>query len=391
MSYGSFLYETADPFLLSVLFNSVDFLLFFPVAVAVYFAVPRKLRYIVLLVASYYFYMCWNPKYVLLIGFSTLVTWGYSLIISHIRTDSGRKLCLALNCIANLGILFLFKYANFAITNLNMLLSSLGLTMTIRKLDLLLPVGISFYTLQALSYTFDVYRKKIAPEKNLLKYALYVSFFPQLVAGPIERSTRLLPQIQNVEHLELWDYERIRNGLFLMLWGYFQKLVIADRAAMPVDPVINNHLNYGFVEISIAIFLFAFQIYCDFAGYTNIARGAAKVMGFDLMQNFRQPFLATSIRDLWRRWHISLSSWFTDYHYIPLGGNRKGELRKYLNIVIVFTVSGLWHGASWNFVAWGLLHALFQIAESIYEKKREAALPTSLLLGVFRQYGLFCG
>lgn len=230
-----------------------------------------------------------------------------------------------MNCVVNLGILFIFKYANFAIGNINKIMSLMGVTTIERRLDLLLPVGISFYTFQALSYTFDVYKKDIVPEKNLLKYALYVSFFPQLVAGPIERSTRLLPQVQNVENINVWDYNRIRDGLILMLWGFFQKLVIADRASILVDNVINNYINYGFFEISIAVFLFAFQIYCDFGGYSNIARGAAKVMGFDLMLNFRQPYLAKSIKEFWRRWHISLTSWFTDYLYIPLGGEIEKE------------------------------------------------------------------
>lgn len=312
--------------------------------------------------------MSWNPKYALLMGFSTVVTWGCSLIMCNVRDDSKRRLCLILNCVLNLGILFLFKYANFAIENINKVMSFIGVTTIERRFDLLLPVGISFYTFQALSYTFDVYKKDIVPEKSLLKYALYVSFFPQLVAGPIERSTKLLPQIQNVENINVWNYNRIKDGLILMLWGFFQKLVIADRASILVDNVINNYMNYGFFEISIAVFLFAFQIYCDFGGYSNIARGAAKVMGFDLMLNFKQPYLAKSIKEFWRRWHISLTSWFTDYLYIPLGGNRKGEIRKYVNILIVFLASGLWHGASWNFVVWGLLHAVYQIVEAIGSK-----------------------
>lgn len=244
-------------------------------------------------------------------------------------------------------------------------------------MDLLLPVGISFYTFQALSYTFDVFKNKITPEKNLLRYALYVSFFPQLVAGPIERSTNLLPQVQNIEKKQLWNYDRIRDGFLLMVWGYFQKLVIADRASILVDNVINNYVNYGFFEISIAVFLFAFQIYCDFGGYSNIARGAAKVMGFELMHNFKQPYLATSIKEFWRRWHISLTSWFTDYLYIPLGGNRKGEIRKYINIFVVFAVSGLWHGASWSFVVWGLLHATYQVAEAIIKKYTDSGKKVS--------------
>lgn len=354
-----------------MLFNSIDFILFFPAVVLLYYIVPRKARYIVLLLASYYFYMSWNPKYAILIGISTIITWGCSLIMHKFEDDSKRKMCLALNCVANLGILFVFKYANFAIANVSKIMSVMGFATIDRRLDLLLPVGISFYTFQALSYTFDVYKKEIIPERNLLKYALYVSFFPQLVAGPIERSTRLLPQVQNIENINVWDFERIRDGFLLMVWGFFQKLVIADRASILVNNVINNYSNYGFFEISIAVFLFAFQIYCDFGGYSNIARGAAKIMGFELMLNFRQPYLAKSIKDFWRRWHISLTTWFTDYLYIPLGGNRKGEFRKYINIFIVFAVSGLWHGANWSFVAWGLLHATYQVTEALLGKVKK--------------------
>ena len=351
-----------------MLFNSVDFLVFFPIVVMIYLIVPRKLRYLVLLIASYYFYMSWNPKYAVLIGISTLTTWICSLLMEKVSDISKRKLFLVINCFVNLGILLIFKYADFLINNVSHILSVLGFKTIEIRLDLLLPVGISFYTFQALSYTIDVFRNKIAPEKNLLKYALYVSFFPQLVAGPIERSTSLLPQIQNIQKSQLWNYDRIRDGFLLMVWGFFQKLVIADRASILVNNVINNYANYGFLEIAIAVFLFAFQIYCDFGGYSNIARGAAKVMGFELMHNFKQPYLATSIKEFWRRWHISLTSWFTDYLYIPLGGNRKGDLRKYINIIIVFVVSGLWHGASWNFVVWGMLHAIFQVAEEIISK-----------------------
>lgn len=254
----------------------------------------------------------------------------------------------------------------------------MGLNVIEQRLDLLLPVGISFYTFQALSYTLDVYNKHIKAEKNIFKYALFVSFFPQLVAGPIERSGNLLNQIQNIRYMKLWNYERIRDGLLLMFWGFFQKLVIADRASILVNQVYNNYSKYGFLELSVASFLFAFQIYCDFGGYTNIARGAAQVMGFSLMQNFRQPYLAVNIKDFWRRWHISLTSWFTDYLYIPLGGNRNGKFRKYINILLVFSISGLWHGANWNFVIWGILHAVYQIIGDIkieVAKKRNTDAP----------------
>ena len=350
-----------------MLFNSIDFLVFFPLVVLVYFVIPRKARYLWLLVASYYFYMCWNPQYALLMATSTVITYAGGYLLDWInqsditKKEKYRKLCVAASLISNLSILAIFKYANFAIENISNVLGALGFSTIEYRLDLLLPVGISFYTFQALSYTLDVYYGNIKAEKNLLRYALYVSFFPQLVAGPIERSENLLPQIQNVEKINVWNFKRIRDGLLLMIWGLFQKLVIADRVAILVNQVYDNYTQYGMVELITATVLFAFQIYCDFGGYSTIARGAAQVMGFTLMLNFKQPYLAFNIKEFWRRWHISLTSWFTDYLYIPLGGNRKGEFRKYVNIFIVFTVSGLWHGASWNFIAWGVIHAIYQI------------------------------
>ena len=348
-----------------MVFNSFDFMIFFPIVVIMYCIIPRRLRYVWLLAASYYFYMGWNPKYALLIALSTVITYAGGLLISVSENKNLRKMILFGSLISNLGILVIFKYANFFLENISRIMSNLGLGVIERRFDILLPVGISFYTFQALSYTIDVYYGKIRHEKNILRYALYVSFFPQLVAGPIERSANLLPQIQNVEGIKAWDFERIRDGLLLMFWGLFEKLVIADRISLLVDEVVNNYTEYGFTEIALAVFLFAFQIYCDFGGYTNIAIGAARVMGFDLMNNFRQPYFAAGIKDFWRRWHISLTSWFTDYLYIPLGGSRRGRLRKYINIAIVFAISGLWHGASWNYVAWGVLHAAYQIAEDL--------------------------
>lgn len=343
-----------------MLFNSIDFLIFFPIVTSIFFLIPRKARNIWLLLVSYYFYACWNPRYTVLIAVSTVITYGSGLAIGKCSIKY-KKLVVALSLASNLFILAIFKYANFAIETLNTAFSYFGNTCINTRLDLLLPVGISFYTFQALSYTLDVNKGRIEREQNFIRYALFVSFFPQLVAGPIERSRNLLHQIQNIKERNLWDFERVRNGFLLMVWGLFQKLVIADRASLLVNQVYNNYLNYGFAELFTASVLFAIQIYCDFGGYTNIARGAAQVMGFSLMQNFRQPYFATSIKEFWRRWHISLTSWFTDYLYIPLGGNRKGLLRKYWNILIVFAVSGLWHGASWHFVVWGIIHALYQI------------------------------
>lgn len=347
-----------------MLFNSLDFFFFFPVVVLLYFFIPNRFRYIWLLIASYYFYMCWNAKYALLMLFSTTVTYSSGLLMTRFRQRLGgkaertAKLCVAGSLILNLVVLFFFKYFDFAVDNLAVVLNAIGITFKRPNCSFLLPVGISFYTFQALSYTIDVYRQEIKAEKNFLRYALFVSFFPQLVAGPVERSKNLLNQFHEVHH---FDYQRVKNGLLLMLWGFFMKLVIADRLALFVDQVYNNWKQYGGLEIILATVLFALQIYCDFGSYSNIAIGAAHVMGFTLMENFRQPYFAVSVKDFWQRWHISLTSWFRDYLYIPLGGNRKGKLRKQINLMTVFLVSGLWHGASWHYIVWGGLNGAYQI------------------------------
>jgi len=356
-----------------VLFNSLDFLLFFPVVTLIYFLIPHRVRYLWLLGASYYFYMCWNPKYALLMLTSTAITYASGLLISSADRkgkDAQKKLWVGLSFGSNLAILFFFKYFDFLIDNLNQVLKLLGITLIDPGFSFLLPVGISFYTFQALSYTMDVYRKDVAPEKNFLRYALFVSFFPQLVAGPIERSSNLLHQLHERHY---FDSKRVASGLLLMLWGFFQKMVIADRAAYFVDMVYNYPYEpgrTGFIVV-IATVLFAIQIYCDFSSYSDIARGAAEVMGFTLMKNFDTPYFSKSVAEFWRRWHISLSSWFRDYLYIPLGGNRKGKLRKYINLMTVFIVSGLWHGASWHFVVWGGLNGMYQVIGELTKPWRE--------------------
>ena len=356
-----------------MLFNSLDFLIFFPIVALVYFLIPHRVRYLWLLGASYYFYMCWNPKYALLMLTSTAITFASGLLIDHAdqkNHTSLKKIWVAVSFVSNLAILFLFKYFDFALDNINRVLSLVGVQLIQPSFSLLLPVGISFYTFQALSYTMDVYRHDVVPERNFLKYALFVSFFPQLVAGPIERSSNLIHQIHE---RHTFDARRVAHGLCLMLWGFFQKLVIADRAAIFVNSVYNDPANYnhfGFVSI-LATVLFAFQIYCDFASYSDIARGAAEVMGFTLMKNFNTPYFSQTVAEFWRRWHISLSSWFRDYLYIPLGGNRKGTVRKYLNLMIVFCVSGLWHGASWNFVIWGALNGFYQVFAALTASVRK--------------------
>ena len=359
-----------------MLFNSYNFLIFFPIVVLVYFLIPKKIRYVWLLAASYFFYMCWNAKYALILLASTAITFISGILINraniNIEDEKKRKrrkkLWVAISFILNLGILFTFKYFDFAIENINHVLSALNMQILNPSFDVILPVGISFYIFQALSYTMDVYRQDVKVEKNFLRYALFVSFFPQLVAGPIERSQNLLSQMYE-DHK--FDFNRAKDGILLMLWGFFLKIVIADRIAIVVDTIFNNFPQYGGTYIIIGAVLFAFQIYCDFAGYSTIAIGAAKVMGFRLMENFDSPYMAISVKDFWRRWHISLSTWFRDYLYIPLGGNKKGKFRKYINVMIVFLVSGLWHGASWSYVIWGGLNGLFQVIGEMTKKLRD--------------------
>ncbi|NCE64341.1 MBOAT family protein [Pseudoflavonifractor sp. 524-17] len=358
-----------------MLFNSVDFLLFFPVVTLLYFLLPHEIRWIWLLGASYYFYMCWNPKYALLMALSTGITYLSGLLIAGAEREGGekrrvrlRKLWVALSFLSNLAILFFFKYWGFFWDNVEGTLGLAGIGLRRPAFDVMLPVGISFYTFQALSYTMDVYRGEVPAERNFFRYALFVSFFPQLVAGPIERSKNLLCQVRE---RHTFDANRARSGLLLMLWGYIQKMVIADRAAVVVNTVFDSYNQMPWWAILAGTVLFAVQIYCDFGGYSNLAIGAARVMGFRLMENFRQPYLSRSCGEFWRRWHISLSTWFRDCLYIPLGGNRKGKRRKYLNLLITFLASGLWHGASWNFVVWGGINGIYQIAGEVSRPARE--------------------
>jgi len=369
-----------------VLFNSLEFLIFFPIVTLVYFIIPHKVRYLWLLGASYYFYMCWNPEYALLMLLSTIVTYFSGIFIDKGKTILSRKIMVGISFAINLAILFYFKYFYFTVDNINAVRQMLSLPVLTPKFDVILPVGISFYTFQALSYTVDIYRKELQPERNFFKYALFVSFFPQLVAGPIERSTNLVSQISE---RHFFDYNRVRHGLLVMLWGFFQKLVIADRAAILVNTVYNDMENYSGIMLAIATVCFAVQIYCDFASYSLIAKGAAEVMGFRLMDNFAQPYLSVSIAEFWRKWHISLSSWFKDYLYIPLGGNRKGTVRKYFNLIVVFLVSGLWHGASWNFVIWGLIHGIYQVVGGITDNVRRLMCEILSIDRTTPQYKLF--
>ena len=346
-----------------MLFNSVAFLLFFPTVCVLYFCIPgawQKVRNLLLLAASYFFYMNWEPAYALLLLTSTVVTYVAGLGIGHFDDRRLKKACLVGSLVLNLGILFLFKYYNFLASNIESVLDACGLAVALPDFGLLLPVGISFYTFQALGYSIDVYRGTTPVERHFATYALFVSFFPQLVAGPIERSNHLLPQFRERHRL---DYGMAMAGLRLMVWGYFLKLVLADRCAMYVDIVFNNVDKHNGGSYLLAALLFPFQIYGDFAGYSLIAIGAARVLGFRLMENFRRPYLACTVGEFWHRWHISLSTWFKDYVYIPLGGNRVGRLRNYFNLLVTFVVSGIWHGANWTFLCWGTLHGLLLCVE----------------------------
>lgn len=351
-------------------FNSFSYLAFLVINIAVYYLLPQKLRNIQLLLSSYFFYMCWSPKYALLMLFSTAVTYVCGLLVDKAFLGR-RKLWLVLSLVVNFAILFFFKYFNFTTDLLNRGFGVFGLGISLPTLNVLLPVGISFYTFQALGYTVDVYRKDIAAEKSFIDYALFVSFFPQLVAGPIERSGNILHQLKEYHPFQL---ENLRDGLLPVLWGLMKKVVLADNLAVIVNTVYNSPQSSGGANFWVATVAFAVQIYCDFSAYSDIARGSAKMLGFDLMENFHCPYLATSIQDFWRRWHISLSSWFKDYLYFPLGGSRCKKWRHLLNIMIVFTVSGLWHGAAVTFVAWGLLNGLYQVVSKLLQPAREKLL-----------------
>jgi len=367
-------------------FTSLEYLIFLAIAFLIYFLLGQKARIYWLLGCSYYFYGCWNPKYALLMLFSTLITYLSGLFIGKSKTEREKKIYVFLSFFVNLAILFVFKYYSFSVGALNRLFA-LKIPET---LNLLLPVGISFYTFQALSYTLDVYRKDVEVERNFFRYALFVSFFPQLVAGPIEKSKDLLKQFY-VKHPFSW--ERFHQGLLWIAIGFFYKLVIADRAAMVVNQVYNHLDSYqdgGGLYLIAATILFAIQIYFDFHAYSTIAKGSALMMGYQLSQNFKKPYFAISIKDFWRRWHVSLSSWFKEYLYFPLGGSRKGFWRTQLNLMIVFMVSGLWHGAAWTFVIWGALHGIYQVIENLIQKYSNGKNNTSLFKKVFKIIFTFC-
>lgn len=346
-----------------MLFNSVSFLLFFPLVCIIYYILPyNKLRTWFLLIASYYFYMNLNPYCALILLGSTLITYvgGVVLATSYCKSVQKRRYVVGVIVLFNILLLGYFKYADFVVSSFADMMNLCGFNVVLKGFDILLPVGISFYIFKAISYIVDVYNRKIQAERSFDLLALYMAFFPQLLAGPIERAENLIPQFKTKTK---FDGCNVTTGLKMMLWGYFLKLVFADRAVIYVDAVYGNLYNHNGTTILLAAILYSVQIYCDFAGYSLLSIGVAKTMGFHVMQNFNRPYFAKSITDLWKRWHISLTKWLTDYVYIPLGGSRCSRMKTYRNIMVTFLVSGLWHGAAWNYVIWGGIHGFVQIVE----------------------------
>jgi alginate O-acetyltransferase complex protein AlgI len=342
-----------------MLFNSVHFFLFLPIVYLLYWFVTQKslrLQNLLLLISSYYFYACWDYRFLFLLFFSTFLDFYSGLKIESAKTPKAAKHWMILSIGMNLGFLGLFKYYDFFATSFASALASLGVEAHPVLLNVILPVGISFYTFHGLSYVLDIYFKKIKAERNFVEYGVFVSFFPLLVAGPIERATHLLPQVKQTRK---FNYGQSVDGLRLILWGLFKKVVIADQCAIFVDAVYGDYAHASDQQLALAVVLFSFQIYGDFSGYSDMATGVAKLFGIELLRNFNYPYFSRSIAEFWRRWHISLSSWFRDYLYIPLGGSRVSKQRQIRNTLIIFLVSGFWHGANWTFLVWGFLHALF--------------------------------
>ena len=357
-----------------MLFNTIDFVIFLPIVIIIYFLLPHRFRWVLLLAASYFFYMSWKVEYIFLIIASTLVDYVSGIMMEKMSSRRSRLPFLILSLVTNLGLLFSFKYLNFATENMNLIFHKLGFAREISVVQLLLPVGISFYTFQTLSYSIDVYLGKQKAERHLGYFALYVSFFPQLVAGPIERFSRLTPQLR-AKHT--FSYENLVNGLRLILYGLFIKMVIADNISGIVDQVYENPSHYASWDLLKGIFLYSFQIYSDFYGYSIIAIGSALIMGIRIMDNFKTPYLAKNIAEFWQRWHISLSTWFRDYLYYPMGGNRVSKARWILNIFVVFVVSGLWHGANWTFIIWGGLFGIIYLLEKAGDRIIKIGISTT--------------
>ena len=370
-----------------MLFNSLAFAIFLPIVFGLYWALPHRLRWAVLLLSSCYFYMSWNAKYIILILFTTIVSYISAILME--RFSLKRKVLLLLTLSVSLGILFIFKYFNFVSESFSQICRLLSIPIHSVTLKLILPVGISFYTFQALSYVIDVYKGKVKAEHHFGKYAAFITFFPQLVAGPIERTENLLHQI-NEKHF--FDYEQAAYGMKLMAWGFFKKLVIADNLAVFVDLIYGNVSSYQGFSLILATVFFSIQIYCDFSGYSDIAIGTARLFGIELMTNFRSPYFSGTVKEFWSRWHISLSTWFRDYIYIPLGGNRKGRIRQYTNLMITFFASGAWHGANWTFLMWGGVNGGLQVGENLLNirSNRDTRRSLKWFLSVILVFAISC-
>ncbi len=357
-----------------MLFNSIEFLIFLPIVLILYWFVLNKnlkIQNLIILLSSYFFYGWWDYRFLSLILLSTLVDYFVGLYLPKQDSQKKQKLLLSCSVLVNLSLLGFFKYYNFFVDSWINLFSSFGYEInSVWTLYIILPVGISFYTFQTMSYTIDIYKKKLKPTKDFIAFASFVSFFPQLVAGPIERAANLLPQILKQRK---FMYQQLVQGLRLILWGMFKKVVIADSLAPIVDNIFSNYQNFGGATLWLGAIYFAFQIYCDFSGYSDIAIGTSKLFGFELRSNFKFPYFSRNIGEFWRRWHISLSGWFKDYLYIPLGGSYQGKTKSIRNIFIIFLVSGLWHGANWTFIFWGLFHSILFIPSFIFNKNRKFA------------------
>ncbi|MCR5686984.1 MAG: MBOAT family protein [Lachnospiraceae bacterium] len=365
-----------------MLFNSLEFAIFLPIAFAVYWLCPGRFRWVVLVLASCWFYMSRNPVYVVLLLFATAVSFAAGILMERTASPKRRRAVLLCALVLCLSVLFVFKYFNFFSTSISEVFTFFGMPLNPVVLNVLLPIGISFYTFQTLGYVIDVYKDKCPAEHHFGKYAAFTMFFPQIMAGPIGRAESLLPQIKMFRN---FDRAKATYGLKQMAWGYFKKIAIADTIALYISKVFDRPHDFSGFSLVLAAVLFTVQIYCDFSGYSDIAIGCAKLMGIDLMKNFSCPYFSQSVREFWSRWHISLSTWFRDYVYIPLGGNRRGRIRTCINLLITFLISGLWHGANWTFVFWGFIHGLAQILENILvpAKKRTST-------GIVRALRIIC-
>ena len=374
-------------------FNSLDFAIFLPIVFIVYWFITNrnlKLQNFIIVLASYVFYGWWDWRFLSLIIFSTIIDYSIGIRLSKEEKQLKRKILLWTSIGVNLGLLGFFKYFNFFIESFNAAFASAGIHTNMSSLNIILPVGISFYTFQTMCYTIDIYRNKIEHTKNILAFMAFVSFFPQLVAGPIERASHLLPQFLKNRK---FDYKQASSGIKLIVWGFFKKVVIADNAAQLVNEIFKNYPNESYLSLIVGAILFAFQIYCDFSGYSDIAIGLGRILGFDLTYNFKFPYFSSNIREFWNRWHISLSSWFRDYIYIPLGGNKVSQYRVLFNTFCVFVLSGFWHGANWTFVFWGFLHALFFMPIILLRDrfpKENFSMNIKRISFIFANFGLVC-